>query len=475
MLFCVVNIDGFFVELNHAWETKLGWSIKELTSKPIIDFIHPSDRLKTKSASENLRKGQDLVHFENRYACKDGQFIKLSWQATIDAETSMIYATAILSQSPPLLESLLKNFPYSIISTDINGIITTFNNSAEILLGYSSNEVVEKVSLMSFHDPSEVQEAVKAISENIGRKIEPSIDLFARNEKINEWTYLKKDGTRLPIKLNVSSLFNESNEKIGYLFIAEDLSELKHMNQIIEDQRIQIVNSAKMSSLGEMASGIAHEINNPLSIIQANTSLLIERLNGEVPKESIINALVKINSTGERISKIVKGLRTISRDAKADSFEIVSIQKIIEEVLSLCEQKLQKGAINLTVNVPPEDILVECSGTQIFQILINLINNSYDAIIDMDTKWIKIACRLINDSQSVECSVTDSGAGIKKEISAKLMEPFFTTKEIGKGTGLGLSISRGIIVKHNGNFYLDEQNENTSFVFNIPLTQKIPE
>jgi signal transduction histidine kinase len=143
------------------------------------------------------------------------------------------------------------------------------------------------------------------------------------------------------------------------------------------------------------------------------------------------------------------------------------------DVLNLCEQKIKNAQINLIVKMPEDEIVVECSNTQISQVLLNLIGNAHDAIVSFESKWIILEFKLINNQSFVECSVTDCGNGIPKEIVEKLMQPFFTTKDVGKGTGLGLSISLGIIKAHKGKFYLDESSKNTRFVFEIPLKSNL--
>ena len=250
-------------------------------------------------------------------------------------------------------------------------------------------------------------------------------------------------------------------------------SKLILINAELELERVKSIHNCKLASLGEMSAGIAHEINNPLAIIQGISSSLIIKVKGNaISQESIILHLEKIANTTNRISKIIKGLRSISRNAQEDPFELVSVKDITNDVLSLCEQKIKNAQINLMVKIPEDEIFFECSNTQISQVLLNLIGNAQDAIVDIESKWIILEFKLINNQSFVECSVTDCGNGISKDIVEKLMQPFFTTKAAGKGTGLGLSISLGIIKAHNGNFYFDESSKNTRFVFEIPLRNK---
>jgi C4-dicarboxylate-specific signal transduction histidine kinase len=231
----------------------------------------------------------------------------------------------------------------------------------------------------------------------------------------------------------------------------------------LEEQRKQAIQSAKLSSLGEMAGGIAHEINNPLTIIGSHAKILKRSNTTNDPK--INESLDKIIVTTNRIAKIIKGLRSFSRDSFNDPYAPTSIAKIVSGTLELCHEKLKTNSIILKVSVP-EDLEANCQEIQIAQVLMNLISNSVDAIEFLDDKWIEISAYDINNQ--IKLIVTDSGNKIPDEISEKIMLPFFTTKEVGKGTGLGLSISKGIVESHNGKFCFDKKAEHTTFVIELP-------
>lgn len=371
-----------------------------------------------------------------------------------------IKALKALNEKLQFQNVAFENMSEGIIIKNSSGHIIDHNHAALEILGLSENQLASKAyvdlewictrenglpftpnehpSMIAMSTGMPQKNIIMGIEINITEKRWLSINsipIFLNNEKLPSHS--------------VSTFTNITNEKITQQALFQ---------------------SAKMSSLGEMASDIAHEINNPLSIILANACLLIDQLNTEsVPKDSIIKALEKIKKMSDRMNKIIKGLLYFSRDAKNDGFQSVSISKLIEESISLCEQKLKNSGVKIDLNLPVEDVLVVCSGTEILQILVNLINNSFDAIKELSVKWINIEVKLINNSQSIECSITDSGNGIPKELADKIMQPFFTTKEIGHGTGLGLSISTGIIKKHKGKFYLDTNCPNTKFVIEIPL------
>jgi signal transduction histidine kinase len=221
--------------------------------------------------------------------------------------------------------------------------------------------------------------------------------------------------------------------------------------------------SSKMASLGEMAGGVAHELNNPLTIL----TLYLKKLKMNIDPESTSQQLVeKCVQTTERMNRIIKGMLIFSREDQSSQFNQVIAGKMVEETLDLCAEKMKIHQIDLSVDMPERTINFIGNGTQLSQVLLNLLNNSYDAIINLEKKWIKIVVKDLGDK--VEFSVTDSGRRLDEEVANKMFNPFFTTKDTGVGTGLGLSISKGILEKHKGKFYLDVESPNTRIVFAVP-------
>ena len=244
------------------------------------------------------------------------------------------------------------------------------------------------------------------------------------------------------------------------------LKESEQHKQIIAQQAV-LTETAKMSALGVMAGGIAHELNNPLSIIVGRATQTKERLQkNQIPTEKVLEALEKIEKVSDRMAKIIHGIKTFSRDATHDPLKEESLGSLVEETLELCKEKLKKLDISIEVANFGE-LKIYCRATQISQVLLNLIGNSADAIAEQSERWIKIDFHL--DAQNLVLNVTDSGKGIPPETAEKLMTPFFTTKEVGKGTGLGLSISKGILEKHNGSLTLNKAHSHTQFCLSLPL------
>ncbi|MBT3586402.1 MAG: PAS domain-containing protein [Halobacteriovoraceae bacterium] len=251
-----------------------------------------------------------------------------------------------------------------------------------------------------------------------------------------------------------------------------DISNFVEAGQFIDQQKKNIAKQEKFSALGVMASGIAHEINNPLTIIQINAEQIIDSLKATPAgqEEKVSNKAQKISDTVFQITKIITGMKTISRSEEGDPFVQKSLPKIFSEIWPIVEAKLNRMDVSLKTSHFNKKMLIECRPGQIGQVLINMITNSAQAIQDNPgEKWIEVAC--FRRMGHLELQITDSGDGIPKEVQEKLFQPFFTTKDVGQGTGLGMSITHKIIMAHGGSIEIDDDCHNTRFVIKIPYIQ----
>ena len=246
---------------------------------------------------------------------------------------------------------------------------------------------------------------------------------------------------------------------------------LKESNTKITEQKALIDNASKLAALGEMAGGIAHEINNPLTIISGYSRVLTQMIkNGSTQKEQMLDLLNSIGGTVNRISKIVDGLKNVSRDGSRDLHKIELFEDVISDATSLCFEKFKNSSVNLDVTKVKKGIKIRCQRIQLSQVILNLLNNAYDAINELDEKWIKIEAE--EKADNVFIRIIDCGEGIPESVRLKIKDPFYTTKRVGHGTGLGLSISNTIIANHQGTLEIDEKCSNTSFIITLPKLKK---
>lgn len=265
-----------------------------------------------------------------------------------------------------------------------------------------------------------------------------------------------------------------SLRRFSELMSIEVTRQIDHIrSQEVEKQQVfQLAQASRLSSIGAMAGGIAHEINNPLTIIMGMIKMAIRAIDADDPnmdKKKIVQGLEKARSHTERINKIVKGIRAMSRDGANDPFIYSKVKDILEDTLNLCEARIKTNNIQLTYEIEDDGMLIQCRPVQVSQVLLNLINNSMDAVGDLPEPWISLSA--ITIGTNVEFRLTDAGPGIPEHIANQLMQPFFTTKGTGRGTGLGLSISQEIVKAHNGKFYLNREFKNTQFIVTFPIEQ----
>lgn len=245
-------------------------------------------------------------------------------------------------------------------------------------------------------------------------------------------------------------------------------SEIANLSKVVTKQKAELIESAKFVAMGTLASGMAHEINNPLAVIdgiQRRVSVMIRK---GLDKDKLTEMMGTMGLMVQRIAGITKGMLEYSREDGKEECTVVNLKDVIDKSLSMCRQRLEKCQIH--VQTPESvDFCVEVRPMQIAQILMHLINNAHDAILNADEKWIRIDAS--SDDERIYLSVTDSGQGIPPEIADRIMEPFFTTKPVGSGTGLGLSIAKGIAESHHGKLYLDVDAPHTRFVLELPKPQ----
>ena len=370
-------------------------------------------------------------------------------------------ALARLMASERQFRSVAHSATDAIISTDPKGNIISWNLGAEKIFGTPEAEAMGRpVTLIM---PERYRELHAQGLKNLQSGSAPKVI-----GKLVELVGLKKDGTEFPIELSLSTwVVNGEN---CYSGIVRDISDRKAVQRILNEQQQAVIQLSKMKAIGEISGGIAHEINTPLATICLQTSQIKTWIDsGEL--EQAKNYTDQIEATAFRIAKIIQGLRAFAKDFDDSPLFLASLDSIFETTLSLCQGRFKKKGVDLYMTPIPQSLRIECRSGEISQALLNLLNNAFEAVATVENKWIRI--EIIERSAVVEIQIVDSGIGIKPEIQDKIMQPFFTTKEIGQNTGLGLSVAKGIVENHHGELFLDKSSAATRFIVILPKTQPI--
>lgn len=363
------------------------------------------------------------------------------------------------------VETILDNIPHMIfVKEAIDLRFVKFNKAGERLLGLASKDLLGR----NDYDLFPKDQADHFVAKD-RQTIENRLTLDIPEETIDT-----AHGQRL-LHTKKITVVGDDDQPLYLLGISEDVTERKTQQETIEQQRVALTQAARLSALGEMAGGIAHEINNPLAIIlgigeQIKTILTEPTLNPA--RLAVLSD--RLQTTVQRIAKIVAGLRDFSRDGEGDPFESVELRSIVVKTLALCAEKFRAQGVMIDYEDLPPDLTIRCQPVRFSQVLINLFNNAFDAMRNNADKVKRLVIAAeTTAARRVEVRVSDTGPGIPADVVSKIMIPFFTTKPVGQGTGLGLSIARGICETHGGHLAYQGDENGAIFIISLPAEAQV--
>ena len=369
--------------------------------------------------------------------------------------TARIKLEREVEKSNTFFQNVIQSTVDGIVVVDTKGNVLIFNEGMERLTGYSAREIMESGHLSSFYNIDVARENMKKMRS----------DQHGPVGKLNptSMSITTKDGEEIPVTLS-ASIIKIDGKEIGSVGVFTDMREILKMKKDLEDAHFQLVQSEKIASVGKMAAGVAHEINNPLSGIMIYAEMLKENLKDN---NQHIKDIQEIIDQTLRCKKIVSELLEFSRQTigKASSFNIE--QMITKSMNLLINQALFQ---NIEVKMDVQSEMPEMVGDlgQLQQVFTNLFINAADAMEGKGT--LDITSIYDTERNLFVITVSDSGPGIPEGFRDKIFDMFFTTKPVGKGTGLGLSISQKIINLHGGDIMLECPPEGgTRFLIELPL------
>lgn len=437
------------------WDIWLGFSKDEFIEA--ISEVSSNDTYKIIKAQQRLREGLVAPVEINLYKINfDGKdaFAATSTNASTESED-----LKDLKNKELFLRKTLDSIPGGVFCKDyevLPGRFVFWNKMAEEIWGLSEMDILGKsdYDLFPKEEADHFQEKdLETISQGEG--------IYIDEESVTSPTL----GAVIVSTRKIPLIIKNKKYLLGISF---DITKQRELEKSLKQERSIALQKSKLANLGEMASGIAHEINNPLSFIQ-QYNLLIRKLEEKTNNcDKTLGYTEKIDIGIERIVNIISSMKKMSRDSGEDPGQKYSFSRILDETLIFVKTKLQEFEIELKIEQNPEEqFLIDCKPNEISQVLINLINNAIRVAAELKEDWIKITIEKVDNNLKVR--IIDPGKGISEELCEKIFQPFFSTSEIGEGTGLGLSISHSIISDHKGDLIYEFDGHHTNFVITLPL------
>ncbi|MEW6376863.1 MAG: PAS domain S-box protein [Thermodesulfobacteriota bacterium] len=361
-----------------------------------------------------------------------------------------------LREANEFFMNLIESSVDGIIAADMKGNIFIFNKGAEVLTGHKAEEVIGKIHITQIYPEGVAKEIMKKLRSpeygGVG-KLNPT-----------QFNVVNKAGEEIPFQLSAALIYDGSGNEVASVGIFTDLRPRLMMEKKLQETHLQLVSSEKMASLGKLAAGIAHEINNPLGGILIYSSLMMEDLSEEDSKRG---DLARIVQEAGRCKEIVKSLLEFARQTEP-KMEPTDINRAINDGLFFLVNQALFHNIQIVKQFDPFLPFVRGNASQLKQVFMNIIVNAAEAMHGNGT--LTITTSPAQDRKTVFVKFTDTGEGIPEENLTRIFDPFFTTKEVGKGTGLGLATSYGIIEDHGGKISVKSKvGEGTTFTIELPI------
>jgi two-component system, LuxR family, sensor kinase FixL len=465
------TLDGIVTDWNAGAEAILGYTAAEAIGQP-LSILLPGQEAEMRQMLARIAVGERVEHFETRRRRKDGTIIHVSLTISPvwDEAGRLIGASKVardisatkrsqaeLEAREAHLRSVLDSIPDAMIVIDHTGVVQSFSAAAERLFGYAANEAIgQNVRILMPSPYREQHDSYLSRYLATGEK-----RVIGRGRVV---LGMRKDGSTFPMELAVGEMLSGNNR--SFTGFVRDLTERQATQQRLQDMQAELVHMSRFTAMGEMASTLAHELNQPLTAVASYLNGCRRLLDGT---QSVHNLMLRdgIDRAADqalRAGQIIRRLRQFVARGESER-NVESLPRLIEEASALALVGVKQTGVAVSLDFDPRAEWVLADKVQIQQVILNLIRNAVEAMLESERRELSISTAG-QSSEMVEIRVADTGAGIAPEILAQLFHPFVTSKP--NGMGVGLSISRTIIESHGGKLWA-EPNPGGGTIFRLTL------
>ena len=466
----IVDLEGNINYVNTSFAEMHGYTPDELIGRHLSIFHNEQQMAHVNRLVEQLNREGSYVAEEVWHRKKDNTEFPTLMSGTLVKDENgtplFMAGTAIditereraedaLRQSEERYRTILKEIADSYFEVDLAGNLTFVNDATCRNLRYSREELLG-MNYQNFTAKEDTEHVYQTFNE---------VYRTGETNKGFLWKVVRKDGSAGFADASVSLLRSQGGEIIGFRGVGRDITERKMAEEERKQLELKAQITSRLASVGEMAAGVAHEINNPLTAVTGYAQLLMDR--EDIPPD-IRDDLAAINDGARRVAGIVQRLLAFSRQTKPQR-KLVDINELIESTLILRAYHLRVNNIEVVTRLAPDLLETVIDPGQIQQVLLNLIVNAETEMKLAHGKG-KLTITTEKSDSTIKICVKDDGPGIKPEVLDRIFDPFFTTREVGQGTGLGLSLCYGIIAEHKGRIYAESQpGKGATFVIELPV------
>jgi two-component system sensor kinase FixL len=466
------SLEGIVTDWNRGAEMIFGYRAEEIIGQSIAAIVPPERRAESAAILERIRNGERIDHFETQRCCKDGTIIDVSVTISpvYDREgrlrgaskvardiTDSKQAISALAEREAHLRLVLETVPDAMIVIDPCGTMRSYSANAERLFGYSAAEAIGHNVSMLMPDPDRSRHD----------------DYMRRYAESREYRVLgrgrvvvgrRKNGTTFPMEVSVGEM--NANGKRFFTGFVRDLTERQEAQQRLQELQAELIHMSRFTALGEMASTLAHELNQPLTAV-ASYLKGAGRLLDAGESSGIVLARDAIERAAQQVlraGKIIRRLREFVARGEGER-QIENLSKMIEEACALALVGAKQSGVRVAMAFESKTTHVLADKIQVQQVLLNLVRNAIEAMQEVDRRELSLSTHL-PDEETARIDVADTGPGIAPEIADHLFQPFITTKQTGMG--VGLSICRTIVESHGGRIWVDP-NPGGGVIFRMTL------